>query len=318
MLAHLAVTRADGMAVYVVRFLYTCSAAGAFGASITYVSLRAPESRMAEMIGMLGTSGFFGLALGPCLGDYLVDSAQVQFIHVQRMFLLAASMSAIAIVFAVLGTRQPTPRAAGETLPMLAALRKYYPGPVLVMAAGMGLVLSLPHTFLSAFAAELAIPRIKLFFIVYAAVAMAVRLSTRRLADRIGVRPVILWGMACAIAATLSYLLVASETTLILPAFFTGIAHALLFPAVVAGGNAAFPPAYRGIATTLMLSMFDCGLLFGQPAMGAIIHAARQLHLPPYPTMFTAIAALSAAMTVYYAWGSRPRQKGAGRHAENA
>ena len=41
--------------------------AGVFGASITYISTRAPAHRMAEIIGMLGTSGFVGMVAGTML-----------------------------------------------------------------------------------------------------------------------------------------------------------------------------------------------------------------------------------------------------------
>ncbi len=50
-LLHLAVTRVDTPWIYVLRIAYQSSLAGIFGASITYVSGRAPVARMAEVIG---------------------------------------------------------------------------------------------------------------------------------------------------------------------------------------------------------------------------------------------------------------------------
>jgi len=162
------------------------------------------------------------------------------------------------------------------------------------------LAIGLPHTFLSAYAAELAIPRNKTFFLVYAVVAMSVRIPTRRLPDQIGVRPLILWGLSCAAISMLSFLCVNSEWTLAIPAVFMGIAHAFLFPAVLAGCNGAFPNRYRGIATTLMLAMFDIGSLIGQPMVGGIIDGARCLQWPPYPTMFLTVTVAVMAIAVVY------------------
>ena len=67
-------TTVDGPAIYVLRIIYQSSIAGVFGASITYISRRAPLSRVAEIVGTLGTSGFIGMMSGTTLGDWLCKS----------------------------------------------------------------------------------------------------------------------------------------------------------------------------------------------------------------------------------------------------
>jgi hypothetical protein len=182
-----------------------------------------------------------------------------------------------------------------------AVLRRYNPGLILLVAAAVGIVLGLPNTFLNAYAHELGISRIKIFFLVYAGTALAVRIRFRHLVDRWGVRPGIQWGLGSAVVSVASYLLVWNEWSLAVPAVFAGTAHALLFPAVIAGGNAAFPVRYRGISTTLMLAMFDVGNLVGQPSMGGLIELARRLGLPPYGILFTAVPlALVVVGSIYY------------------
>ena len=71
LIAHLWIERIDTPLIYLLRILYTTSLAGAFGASITFVSLRAPAHRTGESIGALGSSGFVGMAVGPAIADYL-------------------------------------------------------------------------------------------------------------------------------------------------------------------------------------------------------------------------------------------------------
>jgi MFS family permease len=107
----------------------------------------------------------------------------------------------------------------------------------------------------------------------------------------------------------LCYLIVNAHWQLIFPAFFTGVAHALLFPAVITGGSSVFPRRYRGLATSLVLAMSDGGLLVGGPLVGAILHYAGRAGMPAYPTMFVAIAVLLAMATWYYAVASRQDER---------
>lgn len=71
-LAHLAVGSHTGVAIYLLRISYCCAVAGVYGASVTFVSAQGPSHRMAELIGMLGTSGFLGTVVGTLLGDFLL------------------------------------------------------------------------------------------------------------------------------------------------------------------------------------------------------------------------------------------------------
>jgi len=84
-----------------------------------------------------------------------------------------------------------------------------------------------------------------------------------------------------------------------------GVAHAMLFPAVIAGGSTGFPGRYRGLGTTLMLACFDLGNLLGMPALGGVIHMSKRLGLPSYPTMFISLSTVMALVAAWYAIGSR-------------
>ena len=55
------------------------SLAGALGSSITFVSLQAPRHRVTEVIGMLESSGFLGMAVGPIIGDMIYAQGTVGF-----------------------------------------------------------------------------------------------------------------------------------------------------------------------------------------------------------------------------------------------
>ncbi len=310
-LAHLALTSVHSPLLYLVRILLTIGIAGAVGASLTYVSLRVPETRVAEIVGMIGTSGFVGLAIGPVLGDLLFGTEQVTRPQVDRMFLLAALAGVGALVtaaFAMRGVLRPR-RPRRRYPPWLPLVRRYQPGAIMLVALAMGVGVGLPGVFVRAYTLELGITGIRTYFVVYALAAIIVRVATRRLCQRIGVPAVTLLGLILLAASMLLYLTVTTSWQLSLPAAIAGVAHALLFPAVVAGGTTSYPVRYRGLATTLVLGMFDVGNLVGQPAVGHLLHYAADWGLPKYPTMFLAVAGLLLSVAALYAWFSLGRHR---------
>jgi len=304
-LGHLFVTQVDGPLIFVLRVLFNTSIAGFFGATITYISRRAHVERMAEVIGTLGTSGFLGMIVGTGLGDLIFRTGEITRENLDAMFLIAAGLGIASFVVGWMATQGQVQPSKRKQPPIGWLLRKYQPGAVLLMGVSMGFGLGLPGAFVRPFAASLGFSGIASFFWVYAPLAFVTRLSIRRMPDRWGIRPMILLGMGALVATMLLFLTVRSQWQLAIPAFSIGIAHALLFPSVVAGATAAFPPRYRGLGTTLILAMFDLGSLIGGPLVGGLLHYAGVLELPRYPTMFLSVSVLLSIMTLYYAWASR-------------
>ncbi|MCO6459326.1 MAG: MFS transporter [Pirellulaceae bacterium] len=314
-LLHLTIGSAHGPGIFLARILWMVSVAGAFGASLAYISLRVTESRVAEMLGTLGTSGFVGMAVGPVVGDLIFASGAVTRQVVDRMFWCAAGMAVVSLICAAFATRGALRKRSSRRMPPLFWLiRRYHPGSLLLVAVAMGLTVSLPNTFLRPYTDRLGIGEIRNFFLVYAVTAFAVRLLTRRLTEQVGFRPLIFGGLISGGIATLLYMVVIDKWTLAIPATAAGVAHALLFPAVVAAGSLSFPTRYRGVATTLTLSMFDLGNLIGQPAVGALIEAAERLGLPPYPVMFCSVTLFLALVGGWF-WliGRSPARAASGR-----
>jgi MFS family permease len=333
--AHLTITSHTGVGIYLLRVGYCCAVAGANGASMTFVSARGPDRRLAELVGMLGTAGFLGKVLGTLLGDAMIQSVAASHAQIVEMFVVAGLLAVVAIPFAWAATaggkhakgegrrekgeeseiRSPKsedlrpktqdldPQDLHPSLPTL--LRRYNPGLVLIVGVAMGVGLGLPDTFLRPYAAGLGISRMSLFFFVYAGAAIITRVLTRRWPERFGPRPMILLGMAGMVVSVLLFLPVRTEWQLVVPAIAFGCSHAVLFPSVVAAGSVAFPLRHRGLATVLMLAMWDLGLLVGSPTAGAVLKYSQPAGLPPYPTMFVTMAALLAAIGLWYALAGR-------------
>jgi MFS family permease len=322
--AHLAVASHTGVAIYLLRISYCCAVAGANGASMTFISKCGPKERLAELVGMLGTAGFLGAVIGTLLGDFLLGSVTVARGPVVMMFVIAGLLGLGSLPLAWAATRKERrPRPSGEraggvpcpakarsngAFPMFSLLRRHNPGMVLVVSVAMGMGLGLPPTFLRTHATDLGIPRIGLFFLVYAVAALITRVLTRRWCERFGARRIILLGMASMAASLLLLLPVRHEWEMMLPAVLFGCAQALLFPSVVAAGSVRFPLENRGFATILILAASDLGLLIGSPTAGAVIRYAPLAHLKPYPTLYITMAALVAAVGAWYAYSSRRRE----------
>lgn len=305
-LGHLLVTRPDGPALFALRIVLSTGVAGVLGASTTYVSLRAPANRLAEVIGTLGTSGFLGMMLGSLLGDALCAGPH-DALGIRRLFLAAAALGAVSFVGSLFALAVERPRPRRRQAPPLRTLRRYHPGPVAVLAVAIGVGLCWPHTFLRPFTETLGISGIAVFFWAYSPVAFLTRLVTRSLPDRLGVRPMLLAGMALMIASQLVNPLIGAGWQLLVPAALLGMAHATLYPAMMAGGTGGFPERYRGLATAMMLGLLDIGYLIGPPLVGTTLTASRSAGWPAYPVMFLAVAALLTCVTLYYALATRSR-----------
>lgn len=301
-LLHLLVKRIDGPEIYLLRIGYQSCLAGFFGASIAYISGRAPIARLAEVIGTLGTSGFVGMMLGTRLGEFLIGDGPPSREPIDRLFYASAVSASLAFCCAFMATRGQVRKSRTQRHPPLWwLLKRYNPGLILLMSVATGMGLNLPTVFLRPYVLDLKIEDgTAFFFNAYPPVAFTTRLLLRRVPDKFGIRPMIAVGLAGVIIGTMLFLVSTSMWLLLLPALFLGVAHASLFPAVVAGASGAFPGRYRGLGTTLVLAMFDVGSLLGAPLAGELLTRADQFGLPRYPTMFTVMSVLLALCGIVY------------------
>jgi MFS family permease len=313
-LLHLTIKSVDGWAIYLLRIGYQSCLAGFFGASIAYISGRAPIARLAEVIGTLGTSGFVGMMIGSRLGAHLLGAGTATRAQIDSLFIASAAAGALAFVCAFMATLGQVRKVHTRKHPPLWwLLRRYNPGLILLMSVATGMGLNLPTVFLRPYMVDIGMPDgVEYFFTFYPPIAFASRLLLRRFPDRFGIRPMVALGLAGVVIGTLLFMASYRLWLLLLPAVFLGVAHASLFPAVVAGASGAFPGRYRGLGTTLVLAMFDVGVLIGSPLAGQIISTADHLGWPKYPTMFTAISALLTLCGIVYFTFSRktPSRRG--------
>ncbi|MBL8816207.1 MAG: MFS transporter [Planctomyces sp.] len=300
LLMHLLLTTAYSPAIFLARMMMQASLAGVFGSSITFVSLRVRPQKMAEIIGTLGTSGFMGLMLGPLISDWLasLNSDPAQLVH--RMLTIAAAFAVISVAATWFATQNSFVPPRHDRPSLWNVVTSYHPLMISLTAIAMGAGFAIPMTFLRPFSAEKGLDGVGTFFAVYAFTGLVARLASRSLFERFGNRPWIIVGMILLTISYACYLPITRTLHLIYPAMIAGVAHALLFPSVMSAGTSVFPRRYLGIATSLILTMFDVGTFLSAPLVGIFLSTAKPITPNAYGWMFAAVAVTFAVITVTF------------------
>ena len=308
LVGNLLVTTVDGPLIYLLQ-LRLLNGRSRSGRSFDHIRVAQsmPVPRMAEVIGTLGTSGFLAMLIGPMIGDRAVRLERSvpgkTRSHVPRR------RGAGRLLVRLCGDRHAR-RIAAAASPQTARFVADEPLPTRADHAGWrcrgggrgaagGYFGDLRrrdrrHAYCRFF------PDLRQY-------RVPARMLTRRVPHRFGVVPMIYSGMTAQVISLLAYLVVDSAWKLAIPGFFGGIAHALLFPSVVASGSGGFPSRYRGLGTIVMLATVDVGNVVGAPLVGGLLYYGGSANLDPYPTMFVVIAAGLTAITLFYAVATRGR-----------
>ncbi|MGQ9504131.1 MAG: MFS transporter [Thermogutta sp.] len=316
-IVHLGINDYRGFPIYLARVFYIISLAGVFSSSMTLISARAPKQRLAEVVGIYGSAGFAGILLGAPVADILFPAGITSVWESRLLFLTAGGMCLLSLPLAWVvpperSHRKPdvSRRIRGGIIvsrpslgePSLFRLVvRYISVPTVIAGMVAGAALSIPPSFLPRYVAEFGEHSVSGFLFLYAATAIVVRgillpqVSGRKL------DLVILLGTIILCISQLLFLIVRLPWQLVFPGVVFGVAHAFLFPAIVAAGSSTFPKRHRGLATTLMMATFDAGLFAGGPLAGVTLRVAGDLGWPRYPTMFSVISACLVIFAVYYA-----------------
>jgi MFS family permease len=292
-----------GVPLFLLQTGSTVAMAIIYAAGLTYVAEIAPAENRTEMIGAFGVAGFAGVLIGPSLTDFVLggpDRARGQF---TTMFLGAAVTLAVAILLVTQvrqGPRSPRENPFGVHH-FFRDIRRYWPGAVVWVNFVFGICMVVPFRFLSRYidAAHLEAFGLGNFFVIYAGVGIAVRLSMRDWPER--------WGLATTIFGALigygvglaSFLVVdaANVWRLAIPATICGTCHAVWFHSLIAKTIAPFPADKRGDGTVLALMMQDLAHLIGMPILGRLA----DVH---FKYLFMASAATCFICAAYFGWWS--------------
>ena len=278
-IAFLWITRLGVLSVSLVVLLGLASGS-LFTALMTYANDITPITRRSEGVGMFAVWGMLPNGLGPWLGDYLIQHAGFH-----TYFLVAASFAALSLGLTQLLPETMPSRATG-TDGEAGALFPYRDllvllGTTLVFAAAINGL----FTFLAPFTQRQGGSGVGRFFMSYALTAVAVRVLTGRLPDRVGLRRVLVAALFLYAGGVLLVPWFNGAGALIAIGVICGAGHGYAFPILNALMVEQVSPTHRGRAVSWLTAMFDLGNTLANPLLGAVAEWAG------YAAMFSAAGA---------------------------
>ena len=249
-----------------------------------------PPDRRSQALGIFGISGIVSGAVGPALGELLVQAAGFR-----GLFLAAAALPLLAAVISARLRLPPEPRrsAPPEGLPGLLRGILLAPRLPMTLGAAFGLGQGVMFTFFPTYALDLGVRWVGLFAVTYSGAALGVRATAGGLADTLGRRAVIIPALGLQAAATVLLaglgllarsLSLPAGPSLAVAGLLAGAAHGLLYPALTALVVDVTPPERRG----RMVGVFMAFILLGQA--GGAAGFGHLAHLVGYGAMFAILS----------------------------
>lgn len=249
------------------RIVHGIGLAICFTAVFTFILDLIPEGRLNEGIGMFGTSGLLGLAIGPAIAELVMKT-----FGYSAFFLTASGLAALGLLLhlpvADRHHQQPQLDSPSPSFFTLLKQRKQLICGGLALLFGFGLAAT--GSFIAPLAQERQLSFISFYYIAYSCAAVGVRFVAGRLADRLGEKQIIPWGLILAASGLLLMPLVHSNLPLLALGFIFGIGHGLLFPSLNAMAVRNEPYAVRGKITGIFTGGIDAGIFCGSLLLGVI------------------------------------------------
>ncbi|MFI5395307.1 MAG: MFS transporter [Candidatus Binatia bacterium] len=277
--------------------VYGLASGSLFATYFTYASDITPVSRRSEGIALFAIWGMLPNGLGPFLGELLISRAGFH-----AYFLVAAAFACLSLCLSQLlpETARPVTKVPADQLPRMPSVRSRGLLFVLGTTFMFGAAVNGVFTFMAPFAQSRGRGAVGGFFMSYAFAAVAVRVVTGRLPDRIGLIRVLIPALLLYAAGVLLVPHISGVPTLILVGAMCGAGHGYAFPIFSVLAIEQVSSARRGRAVSWLTAMFDLGNTVANPLLGAIAQWAG------YRVMFTVVACgvLSAAVAVWWKGGT--------------
>jgi MFS family permease len=265
-----------GLAAALLRGVHGIAWSLFFAAGMSLVVDVVPTTRLAQGIGLFGAAALAMSAIGPAVAEPLAARAGAN-----AVFVFAAVIAVVGAWFC-LRLPETAPAASSSRAPAPAAPASGAGGrAVVVVVFTMGsLAAAAVSTFIAPFALAHHIDVVRGFFIAYTAAALGMRIGGARFADRLGYRRMAFAGCA-GYGLMVIVLGLAGPGQLVLLGAAFGVAHGVVYPALMALVIAGVPPEQRARALALTNGAINLGVA-GVGVLGPIAERVG------YATVFTA------------------------------
>jgi MFS family permease len=236
-----------------------------FVAFLTMAADLASGPRLNEGIGYFGIMPMLGMAIGPAIGEWLVDRWGFN-----TMFLTGACFFMACFLLVLPVKEKFSPVTAGAALKrFLRTLRIPVVWRMGFICLCFGLSFAAHGSFVAPFAKASGLS-ISTYFISYSGAAVLIRLTGSRLANRFGERRIIMVALLIAGAGFAGLTQVNSTLSLMAIGCTAGTGHGLLFPSLIALTIRPVAIDERGKVSGIITGGFDGGLFIGSVVMGQI------------------------------------------------
>ena len=283
-----------GGTLYLVRALHGAVDGTARVALFALVYEVLPRERQGEAMATFSLSGMVPAAFGALLGEAIMRRWGF------RVFFCAAGILCAAALFAVMNLSRDEPRALAKARAETAAngLPSYWL--LLTMAPLMmlwivtllfGLTNAVRTSFVAPFAYQRGIHTVGVYFTIFAAVAVLVRLSGRMM-DRIGLERMLAPSFLV-LAAGIALVAGTGHTGVLeIAAVLGGLGHGFAYPAMTALIIRHTPEGATGRSSAIYTSVWDLSAMLGPYLLGLTAH-----HFG-YPPMFLVAGGLGVIAAV--------------------
>jgi MFS family permease len=251
--------------LFLIRVLHGVGVALCFTSAFTYIADIIPVGRLNEGLGMFGTTGLMGMAIGPLIGETVLS-----LLGFRATFIAAGLLAFFALILHLPLPESYTPDSATkpQTFFQVLARRKILFVTFLAVLFGFGLAAY--GSFASPYAHSLDLPLVSLYFVAYSTAAVLTRIFGGRLADRIGENRVIPPALLINGIGLLLLIWLNGTAMLIISGLVTGCGHGFLFPCLNALAIRDEPVAIRGKINGIFTGGIDTGIFTGSITLGFI------------------------------------------------
>jgi len=249
----------------VFRVIHGVGFAISLTAAFTFVADLVPPSRLNEGVGMFGVSGLTGAALGPVIGEWIINySGFTSLFHIAAIIPFVGLLAQLFLT----ETHSRTARVVSHSFFKVLAMPRILLVAALSFLFGVGIAAS--NGFVSPYASEMRVAFISVYFMAYSAAAIVTRFAGSRIADQYGEEKVIPYAMF--IAGTGFFLLVflGGEILLLCAGLLAGCGHGFLFPSLNALALRGAQSHSRGKITGAFTGSIDAGVFAGSLILGLI------------------------------------------------
>lgn len=248
-----------------VRVIHGVGLAICFTAAFTYIADIIPEERLNEGIGMFGITGLIGLAIGPLIGEIIIER-----FGFPRFFITASAIAGLGLIIHLPLTESFKHGDRPGVPSFFSVLGKKAVFPVALIALVFGIGLAATGNFISPFAKEQGLPFISLFYICYSSAAVATRIVGGRLADKVGEDRILPYALLLTGGGLMALIFPGGSAVLAVSGLMSGCGHGFLFPCLNSLLLRNEPIEIRGKITGVFTGGIDAGTFAGSIALGYI------------------------------------------------